>query len=617
MLNSLFKFFASLKLAVISILSLAAVLATATILESMYGMRSAHVLVYGTWWFTGLLFLLGTNVLCAAMIRYPWKRHQTGFVITHCGILIILFGSLMTQKLGVDGNLPIVEQTEDNEVVMNDLVLGFYDQNNNLIKEYPVRESATQKDGIILELDFPNSEKIVVDRFIPRAVAERNVENSPLPGVGAPAVEVELANQRFRMKEWLAGNRPGTPTEMNLGPAVLTIQKLWSSEEEKSFLSKTAGEGPARAKNKTNSLGTLLVSYRGLEVRLPVAEALKHWKSLANSELEVSVDEYLPFAIVQNNHLVSKSNVPANPALQISLRDSTGKLEKHTVFANFPEFKTLHGATGGNNLGVKFRFLANAPGPEGKSENESLPFVGKKRGRLSFAVSPDDKKLYYRVIAASGGVNGVGEVEVGKEQSTGWMDIRFKVNKWFPAAVQEERPHYVEYISGTDGNFLTGLRLTHYANNAGEKPETAWLLENRARTMNVGGTPVTVAFGKNRLMLPFKIFLQKFTMGTDPGTSKAATYESDVTVRDRVNGVDKVAKISMNEPLKYGGYYFYQASYQMEEGRPPVSVFSVNYDPGRWLKYLGAIVMVLGILTMFYMNPHYWDKILGKKKVST
>ncbi|MBM4318038.1 MAG: cytochrome C biogenesis protein, partial [Deltaproteobacteria bacterium] len=65
MKSPIFKFFASLKLAVISILLLASVLTIATCLESLYGTRAVHVLVYGTPWFAGVLFLLGLNVLCA------------------------------------------------------------------------------------------------------------------------------------------------------------------------------------------------------------------------------------------------------------------------------------------------------------------------------------------------------------------------------------------------------------------------------------------------------------------------------------------------------------------------------------------------------------------------
>jgi hypothetical protein len=116
------------------------------------------------------------------------------------------------------------------------------------------------------------------------------------------------------------------------------------------------------------------------------------------------------------------------------------------------------------------------------------------------------------------------------------------------------------------------------------------------------------------MSLPFQIQLNKFTMGTDPGTTKAATYESRVTVKDPLKGTDKEALISMNEPLQYGGYTFYQASYQMEEGRPPVSIFSVNLDPGRPVKYAGSLVMIIGIIVMFWWNPHYFGKILGRRK---
>ena len=116
------------------------------------------------------------------------------------------------------------------------------------------------------------------------------------------------------------------------------------------------------------------------------------------------------------------------------------------------------------------------------------------------------------------------------------------------------------------------------------------------------------------MTLPFEIFLEKFTIGNDPGTTKAATYESQVKVKDAARGVEKSQLISMNEPMEHGGYTFYQASYQLREGQPPVSVFSVNFDPGRWVKYLGSLIMCLGIGLMFWMNPHYWDVLLGSKR---
>ena len=74
-----------------------------------YGTAAVHFGIYGTWWFAGLLGLLGLNVLSAALIRFPWKKHQTGFVITHAGIILLLIGCLQSRLGGIDAQLPIFE----------------------------------------------------------------------------------------------------------------------------------------------------------------------------------------------------------------------------------------------------------------------------------------------------------------------------------------------------------------------------------------------------------------------------------------------------------------------------------------------------------------------------
>jgi hypothetical protein len=55
--------------------------------------------------------------------------------------------------------------------------------------------------------------------------------------------------------------------------------------------------------------------------------------------------------------------------------------------------------------------------------------------------------------------------------------------------------------------------------------------------------------------------------------------------------------------LHHRGYSFYQASYQEIEGQPVVSVLAANRDPGLGIKYLGSIMIVGGIATMFYLKP--------------
>ena len=105
----LFRVAASLKLA-ISLLSLFTIcLALATFVESAYGGRIARELVYRTWWFTLLLSLLAVNVLCAALKKYPWKRYQIGFLITHAGLLVLVFGALLTALGGTEGNMMLID----------------------------------------------------------------------------------------------------------------------------------------------------------------------------------------------------------------------------------------------------------------------------------------------------------------------------------------------------------------------------------------------------------------------------------------------------------------------------------------------------------------------------
>ena len=77
----LYRASASLQLAVVLIAVYALVLAWATFVESWYGTAAAHFGIYRTWWFLLLNVVLGLNVLAAAVIRFPWKRRQTGFLV--------------------------------------------------------------------------------------------------------------------------------------------------------------------------------------------------------------------------------------------------------------------------------------------------------------------------------------------------------------------------------------------------------------------------------------------------------------------------------------------------------------------------------------------------------
>lgn len=86
-MDHVYRFLASVKLAVLVLGLLAGTLAYATVFERAYATSAVNESIDHGPYFAILLAFLGRNILCAALIRYPWKKHQRGFVITHAGLL--------------------------------------------------------------------------------------------------------------------------------------------------------------------------------------------------------------------------------------------------------------------------------------------------------------------------------------------------------------------------------------------------------------------------------------------------------------------------------------------------------------------------------------------------
>src|SRR5262249_40017761 len=119
----------------------------------------------------------------------------------------------------------------------------------------------------------------------------------------------------------------------------------------------------------------------------------------------------------------------------------------------------------------------------------------------------------------------------------------------------------------------------------GARSEPEWILWTEARTLPFGPSRVAVAYRAPQMALPLQGSLPRFNSDKYPGSSMAATYESWVKVDDPELGVSE-HHISMNNPMHYRGYIFFQASYV--EGTPMMSIFSVARAPGLPLVYLGV-----------------------------
>ncbi len=228
----------------------------------------------------------------------------------------------------------------------------------------------------------------------------------------------------------------------------------------------------------------------------------------------------------------------------------------------------------------------------------NLPSQPQGRNQILVYQDPKDMKLYYAVFSMrTPKPTSKGLIEVGKEYATGWMNLKFKVEKFISHAVPT-----VDYQEGDQGATETVQALKASIGN-----KTSWFELENPHELKGDKSTYFVSFTRKRFDLGFQLFLKKFRMKTYGGSQLPMSYESTVAV----NGKDETV-ISMNEPLKFNAYTIYQSSYETNErGEPIVSVFSINYDPGRTIKYTGALGIVLGIGIMFYLKPRWSRKKKG------
>src|SRR5438067_11272822 len=99
--SRVFRFFSSLKLAVVLLAVLIIGAIVGTLYESSFDAKVARAYVYGAPWFNAWLVLLGANLTVSALSRWPWKKYHSAFLITHLGIITLMIGSLLGLILGV------------------------------------------------------------------------------------------------------------------------------------------------------------------------------------------------------------------------------------------------------------------------------------------------------------------------------------------------------------------------------------------------------------------------------------------------------------------------------------------------------------------------------------
>lgn len=128
------------------------------------------------------------------------------------------------------------------------------------------------------------------------------------------------------------------------------------------------------------------------------------------------------------------------------------------------------------------------------------------------------------------------------------------------------------------------------------------------------GVNFSMAYGAKEILLPFTLKLIDFQLERYPGSNSPSSYASEVVLIDDRNDESFDYRIYMNNVLNYGGFRFFQSSYDKDERG---TILSVAHDSwGAFFTYLGYFLMSLGMfLSIFNKNTRF--ALLGRLLKST
>lgn len=177
----------------------------------------------------------------------------------------------------------------------------------------------------------------------------------------------------------------------------------------------------------------------------------------------------------------------------------------------------------------------------------------------------------------------------------------------------------IDYESNNDYKTKEDAALTVTVKSEGEEQEVT-LLGGKGKmgipySFKQGDLEYTLIYGSKVHELPFAIKLNDFIAEKYPGTeSSYASFESKVTVIDKVDNNTFDTRIYMNNVLDYKGYRFFQAGFDPDEQGTNLSV---NHDFwGTWISYIGYFLLYIGLMAiLFDKNTRFNDLKVKLEKV--
>jgi len=582
----------SLNLAMVLLFTILAACAIATVCESKFDARVAQAYVYKAPWFVYWLAVLCINLFCVTLTRWPWRSKHWGFVITHYGIILLLIGAAVGQKLGFEANVTLrVGDRATRDLVLNRTVLQVQAGNEGLAYKTPIEvhvkpPSPERPQTFALP---QGAAKLLVDDFGTLVDAPELAE-SPLPNAGAGVAlefssgmmaqsvpvlltqmpEESRSNDFFgRARIELLGQLPDRSGAPQPDRALEESQMVFAHSEPVISTRKGQPSGYRFALVLEGVTPKLIVeappampgpNARPRREMFELSNVLGKPFSLSGDAMKILVREYWPDMEMRDGVPVSKSQEPNNPAILVMIS--------------------------GEGAGEK-PLLEIAPAPEGG--------------------------IVYQV-SRGGAVTASGKTAVGESFPLGWADWKAKVTAALPNAMIRRSLRRVDEAEAKKiESSLPAIRARLVEGRGANRQEGAaeWIPSGRGVMLRLGEENAFVGFGLEVHKLPFTIELLKFEVPRDPGTETPSDFRSSVRFTDSATGETCEALIHMNHPASFPvgfwqtalgrNFKFSQAQWNASDLNE--TTLQVLHDPGWPLKWVGSIGIVVGIAIMFYGKP--------------
>ena len=584
--NKVWDFFCSVKLAVVIILVLvvSCIIGTVILQEKTfdeyvarygYGLATFFRItqlnnVFHSYWFSFLLILLCANLICCTIKRWRNTFLQTGFILTHMSLVLILIGGVVKFQLGVKGGVNVYEGKSVNyfltqkidrkgklDYVKKDLPFSIALDDFILEKNEPkfqlvsyVKSKDRQK---VLEMKIgkkqrvPGSDyKVTIKDYVPDAeLKQEPVNASDKPD--NPAIFVKFfGSEKVAAEGWLLAYDRNSYEDKKQG---IRIEYIWLSSQQ----------DLDKALNYVETAkAQLSVSMSGQTQDYPL-DLNKVFK-FEGTDFTVKMLQYV---LNYGDRRPLGEQPPDNPAVQVEINGPEG-VETRWVFEKFPDWDKMHPAKYKNVKitcsGIAGTYMTKNTvriyqTPEGK---QVLVYIKDKQ--IAETVPWELEKKY--TIPDTGS-----QVMVASYFPS--FDFKKEVIK---KSDEVGMPAILAEVEGPNGKVEDWIFSSNqYA---------TWYTDNN-----------------------FALVYESTGESVKHFTSKLRIEENGQTVAEKT--------IRVNDPLEYKGYVIYQSSYDPEAGT--FSGLQIVKDPGIPVAYSGFGALCFGVVFIFYIKPFLRKKL--KKEV--